>query len=79
MDARAPAAAARRHLVAVWAPWVCAPAFILLPIAGCGVAETLRKPAPAADSAAGFTAGTIPTRPQLVPITAVVTVLPPGR
>ncbi len=77
MDVRTPAAAAatRRRLVAVWAPWVCAPAFLFLPIAGCGVAETLRRPAPFADSAAGPAAD----GPRLVPIAAVVTVVPPRR
>jgi hypothetical protein len=81
MTARAPAAAAaaRRRLVAVWAPWVCAPAFILLPIAGCGVAETLRRPAAVTDSAAGFAVGSNGAKPRLVPIAAVVTVLPPRR
>lgn len=67
------AAAPRRHPVAVWAPWVCAPAFLFLPIAGCGVAETLRRPAPIAAADAPAAA------PRLVPITAVVTVMPPRR
>jgi hypothetical protein len=59
--------------VAVWAPWACAPAFLVLPIAGCGVAETLRRPAPVAAAEAPTAA------PRLVPIAAVVTVMPPSR
>jgi len=81
MRSRDPAAAeaARRRLVAVWAPWVCAPAFLLLPIAGCGVAETLRRPAPFVGSTAGFTAGTTAVGPRLVPVAAVMPVLPSRR
>jgi len=74
MPARDPStvAAPRRHPVAVWAPWVCAPAFLFLPIAGCGVAETLRRPAPIA-------AAEPLAAPRLVPIAAVVTVMPSHR
>lgn len=32
--------------LAVWLPWLLAPAFLLLPIGGCGVAAAIRRPAP---------------------------------
>ena len=54
----------------VWLPWVLAPAFLLLPIGGCGVAATLRRPHAAtlaADSAAA------------VPVATVATVAPPNQ
>jgi hypothetical protein len=62
----------RRSHLPVWLPWLAAPAFALLPMAGCGAAATLKH---AAQTAA---APAVP-RPPLVPITAVVTALPPGR
>ena len=62
----------RRREIPVWLPWVAAPAFALLPIAGCGAAATLRH---AAHKASAPAAAPLP----LVPITAVVTALPPGR
>ena len=62
----------RRREMPVWLPWLAAPAFALLPIAGCGAAATLRHTAHKAPAPA------VASRP-LVPITAVVTALPPGR
>jgi hypothetical protein len=41
----------RRSGPPVWLPWVLAPGFLLLPIGGCGVAATLRRPATAACAA----------------------------
>ena len=62
----------RRREIPVWLPWLAAPAFALLPIARCGAAATLRHKAHTASAPA------VASRP-LVPITAVVTSLPPGR
>jgi hypothetical protein len=47
-DTMPAARAVRSGGVMVWLPWICAPAFALLPIAGCGLAGTLRSPAPPA-------------------------------
>jgi hypothetical protein len=66
------AARPRRCQLPVWLPWLAAPAFALLPIAGCGAAATLKN-------AAHTTAAPAVCPPPLVPITAVVTALPPGR
>lgn len=73
MNERRPAALPRRPLP-VWLPWLLAPAFALLPIMGCGAAATLKHGRsrvlggrPAAAS------------PPLVPVTAVVTAVSPGR
>jgi hypothetical protein len=53
--------------IPIWLPWVLAPGFLLLPIAGCGAAATLRrsafKAAPTADSAG--------SPPALVPVMTV--------
>ena len=56
----------------VWLPWLAAPAFMLLPIAGCGAAASLRH---------GGTVAAVPAEqpPPLVPTEAVVTALPPAR
>ena len=62
----------RRREMPVWLPWLAAPAFTLLPIAGCGAAATLRHTAHKAAAPA------VASRP-LVPITSVVTALPPSR
>ena len=52
----------RRFEAPLWLPWLAAPAFMLLPIGGCGVAESLGRhtardsqpaPAPAVSSPAG--------------------------
>jgi len=64
----------RRRDMPVWLPWLAAPAFALLPIAGCGAAASLRHAAHTGTAAAPAVAS-----PPLVPITAVVTALPPGR
>jgi hypothetical protein len=56
----------------VWLPWLVAPAFALLPMAGCGVAATLRQGAEKATP-------TFSRAPPLVAITAVVTAVQPGR
>lgn len=61
----------RRRELPLWLPWLAAPAFALLPIAGCGAAATLRR-------AAHTAAAPIPAQPPLVPVTAVVTTLPRG-
>lgn len=61
----------RRREMPVWLPWLAAPAFALLPIAGCGAAASLRHAAQTAAAPAGS--------PPLVPITAIVTALPPGH
>ena len=46
----------------VWLPWLVAPAFLLLPIGGCGMAATLRRPAVAeAARAATATVATVAT------------------
>jgi hypothetical protein len=66
-------AARRRHLP-VWLPWLAAPAFACLPVAGCGAAAALRH---------GRAVAEAPPQPApsppLVPITAVVTATPRGR
>jgi hypothetical protein len=62
----------RRRELPVWLPWLAAPAFALLPIAGCGAAATLKNAAHTAAAPAACP-------PPLVPITAVVTALPGGR
>lgn len=51
----------------VWLPWVLAPAFLLLPIGGCGVAASLRRPH------AATLAG---NAPAVVPVATVATVAP---
>lgn len=56
----------------VWLPWLAAPAFLLLPIGGCGVAASLRQEAAIAPAQAESSAGA-------VPIAAIVTALPPSR
>lgn len=74
MNERHPAAVPRRPLP-VWLPWLLAPAFGLLPILGCGAAATLKH----GRSLAMAGGGQATANPPLVPITAVVTALPPGR
>jgi hypothetical protein len=60
-----PAAAAPTHRgPPVWLPWVLAPGFLLLPVGGCGMAATLRRPAVAA-------------APAVAPVETVATVVPP--
>ncbi|MFM9057827.1 MAG: hypothetical protein ACKOSQ_01650 [Planctomycetaceae bacterium] len=56
--------------VAVWAPWLAAPLFALLPIGGCGLAGGLR-PAAAQAPAATVTA-LVPAAPVMTVVTAVV-------
>ena len=53
--------------VAVWAPWLAAPLFALLPIGGCGLAGGLRPATAQAPSAAA--SGRVPAGP-------VVTIVP---
>lgn len=66
-------ASARPRSLPLWLPWLAAPVFALLPVAGCGVAATLRH-------GQAVAASTAPVRPPpLVPVTAVVTALPRGR
>ena len=66
----------RATALQVWLPWLCAPAFLLLPIGGCGLAAGLRRPALAAapDSSPSRDVDT----PALVPIRAVVSIVPPA-
>lgn len=73
MNERLSAATPRRPLP-VWLPWLLAPAFALLPIVGCGAAASLKHGQSLALGHAPPTIG-----PRLVPITAVVTAVPPGR
>ena len=54
----------------VWLPWVLAPAFLLLPIGGCGAAATLRRPRAAMAAA---------IEPATTPVTTVATVVPLNR
>jgi len=63
--APAPCGTRRRFEAPLWLPWLAAPAFMLLPIGGCGVAESLVRhdardpqPAPAPAPAVSSPAGT---------------------
>ncbi len=61
-----PAAAVPTHRgPPIWLPWVLAPGFLLLPVGGCGVAATLRRPGVAVAAA-----------PAVVPVETVATVVP---
>jgi hypothetical protein len=73
MESHRPESAPRRS-PPVWIPWLLAPAFTLLPIAGCGAAAALRHAPGGVATAPGPAAG-----PPLVPVTTVATMLPPGR
>jgi hypothetical protein len=53
--------------VPVWLPWVLAPGFLFLPIAGCGAAAAARRAALLETAAAD---------PPLVPVATVVTMFP---
>jgi hypothetical protein len=64
-----PASPAGRGLP-VWLPWVLAPAFLLLPIGGCGAAASLRRPRAAMAAA---------IEPATTPVATVATVVPPNR
>ncbi|MBM4022708.1 MAG: hypothetical protein FJ284_10805 [Planctomycetes bacterium] len=66
---------ARPRPLPIWLPFLAAPAFALLPVAGCGAAASLRHGQAAVAAAASQPA----TPPPLVPVTAVVTALPRGR
>lgn len=63
-----------RRPLPVWLPWLAAPAFALLPVAGCGAAATLRHGHFKAATASGHG-----PRLPAVPVAAVVTALPTGR
>jgi hypothetical protein len=65
--------APRLHLP-VWLPWLLAPGFTLLPIAGCGAAAAFQRSQGIAE-----TAPCSGSPPPLVPVTAVVTMVSPGR
>jgi len=54
----------------MWLPWVMAPAFLLLPIGGCGAAATLQRPRAAMAAA---------HEPAATPVATVATVVPPNR
>lgn len=54
----------------VWLPWVLAPAFLLLPIGGCGAAASLRRPRAAIAAA---------VEPATTPVATVATVVPLNR
>ena len=57
--------------IAVWLPWLLAPAFLLLPIGGCGLAAAVRRPPPLAGQswrpAAGPTAETVAAMAAVAP------------
>lgn len=55
----------------VWLPWVLAPGFLFLPLAGCGIATTLRRPALATAR------GAVHARGGAAAMEAVATVVPP--
>jgi len=55
--------------VAVWAPWLAAPLFALLPIGGCGLAGGLRPAAAGPQTDAASLAA---------PVTPVVTIVTPA-
>jgi hypothetical protein len=70
----------------VWLPWLCAPGFALLPIAGCGLAGTLKDPASTASvtsvatkPGAGQPLVPGPRDPRLVRIGAVMPSVLPRR
>lgn len=64
-DAVPPGRAGRAGGAMVWLPWLCAPAFALLPIAGCGLAGTLAAPPPSPPAAPTARVATAPHRPLL--------------
>jgi hypothetical protein len=61
-----PPAPARRG-PPVWLPWLMAPGFLLLPIGGCGLAATLRRPA-----MAGVGSPATPPVATVVPVAPVM-------
>lgn len=67
----------RATALQVWLPWVCAPAFLLLPIGGCGIAAGLRRPALAAAITDSMRAPDA-EEPALVPVRTVVSIVPPA-
>jgi hypothetical protein len=56
--------APRSGVAAIWLPWLAAPLFMLAPIGGCGLANSLRRPVAVAEAGA---------RPPVVPVESVVT------
>lgn len=58
----------------VWLPWLAAPLFAMLPVMGCGAAAQLRS-----ERGPVRQRQTARAAPPLVPITAVVTAVQPGR
>ncbi len=54
-----------RTRIPLWLPWLAAPAFALLPIAGCGLAASVRHADRAQESA-----------PPNVPVSVVATIMP---
>jgi hypothetical protein len=70
--------------VMVWLPWLCAPAFALLPIAGCGLAGAVYATSQAATGTA-VAKGSLPPLlpgprdPRLVRIGAVMPTALPRR
>ena len=54
----------------VWLPWVLAPAFLLLPVGGCGVAASLRRPHATTLAA---------NPPSNMPVATVVTIAAPNN
>jgi hypothetical protein len=70
-----PPAGPRGGRAPVWLPWLVAPAFLLLPIGGCGAAAALLRPRPAiADSPA-----MLPVPGPVAPVATIVTVAQPAR
>jgi hypothetical protein len=76
---RPPAAGSRKPRAPFWTPWLCAPLFAGLPIAGCGLAASVVDP-PRATSGVSLDRERTPPamlagrQPPVVPIGAVVPV-----
>jgi hypothetical protein len=64
----------------VWLPWLLAPAFLLLPIGGCGAAAAFRRPLSPGATAAGTTASLrLPLPGPAIPMATVMPVARPVR
>jgi hypothetical protein len=59
----------------VWLPWLVAPAFLLLPVGGCGAAAAFLRPRPVlADSDPR-----LPMPGPVAPVATIMTVAQPAR
>ena len=65
----------RSGQLGIWLPWLCAPAFFLLPIGGCGAAAALRRPGASTREAAVAAPLPGPAAPAMTGVTMV----PPRR